>query len=294
MHQWRMTLRHSAASVLSSLVLLVFVAPSFAQAPAAQDGPLAPNTDTTRVHLVSNDDIIHMAKVGLSDDIIVQTIQTKPGHYDTTPDDLIALKTAGISDRVISVMEAHGTGLAQHTVTTDTTIPSGSLPPGVDEIGVYYKATKGEQAGQWVSLQTERVVFRSSGTLKSVLSQGVLGKDTNGYIEGGKSPLVLPTGTQLLLYTPPGTSADEYFFLRLEDHKDHREFRTLTGGLLHETAGPGRNELVFTPKKIGPRLYTYTIPIDIEKGEYGVLPPGSANTQGIAGNSKIFSFSIPE
>ena len=38
----------------------------------------------------------------------------------------------------------------------------------------------------------------------------------------------------------------------------------------------------------------YTIPVDIEKGEYGVLPPGSANVQGIAGTGKIFTFSIRE
>jgi hypothetical protein len=193
-------------------------------------------------------------------------------------------------------MEVHGTGLARRPphFALNAPLEPNTLPPGVDEIGVYYKVIKGDHAGEYMPLQTERVVFRSSGTLKSVLSQGILDKDTNGYIEGPKSPLVLATGTELLLYTPSGTDANEYFFLRLRGNKSHREFRTLTGGLLHETAGPGHDELVFTPKKIGTRLYTYTVPIDIEKGEYGVLPPGSANTQGIAGNSKIFTFSIPE
>ena len=261
-------------------------------APSADDGPLQPSTDTPRVHFIDNTDIIKMAKAGLGEDVILQTIQIKPGHYDTTPDDLIALKTAGVSDHVIAAMEAHGTGLA-----TRTNKPAVSVTPiaaGVDEIGVYYKVTKGEQAGQWLPLQTERVVFRSSGTLKQVLSQGILGKDTNGYIEGPKSPLVVATGIELLIYTPMGTSADEYFFLRLRDHKDYRDFRTLTGGVFHETAGPQRDEIIFKPVKIAPQMYTYTVPVDIEKGEYGVLPPGSANTQGIAGNSKIFTFSIPE
>jgi hypothetical protein len=36
------------------------------------------------------------------------------------------------------------------------------------------------------------------------------------------------------------------------------------------------------------------VPNDIEKGEYGILPPGSANQQGIAGTGKIFTFSIIE
>ena len=35
-------------------------------------------------------------------------------------------------------------------------------------------------------------------------------------------------------------------------------------------------------------------PKDIIKGEYGVLPPGSANQRGLADTGKIFTFSIPE
>jgi len=50
---------------------------------------------------IDNDTLIRMAKAGLGDDILVQTIQLQPGHYDTSPDALIALRQAGLSDRVI-------------------------------------------------------------------------------------------------------------------------------------------------------------------------------------------------
>jgi hypothetical protein len=274
------------------LSLLLFAVPSFAQAPSAQDGPLQTNTDTPRVHLVANDDIIRMAKAGLGDDVIVQTIQLKPGHYDTTPDDLIALKTAGVSDRVIAAMEAHGTGLAMRA--GKSTIDPAPIAAGVDEIGVYYKAVHGENAGQWLPLQTERVVFKSGGAAKSILTHGIISKDMNGHIDGAKSPLKLPTGIELLVYAPLGTDGNEYDFLRFEEHKDNREFRTLTGGVFHSESGAARDEIIFKPKKIAPQMYTFTVPVDIEKGEYGILPPGSANTQGLAGTGKIFTFSIIE
>ena len=57
--------------------------------------------------------------------------------------------------------------------------------------------------------------------------------------------------------------------------------------------GP-RDEIEFHPHKIAPQMYVFTVPVDIEKGEYGVLPPGSSNTPGIANAGKIFTFSIRE
>ena len=104
----------------------------------------------------------------------------------------------------------------------------------------------------------------------------------------------LPTGVELLIYAPAGTDASEYDLLRFEPHKNSREFRTLTAGVFNSESGAARDEIEFHPYKIGAQLYTFTIPVDIEKGEYGVLPPGSANVQGIAGTGKIFTFSIRE
>ena len=250
------------------------------------DGPLQPNTDTARPKQVDNDTILRMVKAGLDDKIILQTINLQPGHYDVTPDDLIALKAAGVSQQVIAAMQAHGTGLdirSHHT-------PTGEITPeslGLDDPGVYYKTKQGD----WMRLKVERVAIKSGGTVKSLLTHGIISRDMNGHIDGAKSPLVLPTGIEILIYAPVGTEATEYDFLRFREHSDNREFRTLTGGVFHSESGADRDEIEFTPKKIAPQLYTFTVPIDIEKGEYGVLPPASA---GMQGTGKIFTFSIPE
>jgi hypothetical protein len=53
---------------------------------------------------LNNDSIIKMTKAGLSDEIIVSTINASTGTYSTTPDDLVALKNAGISEKVIGAI----------------------------------------------------------------------------------------------------------------------------------------------------------------------------------------------
>ena len=273
----------------------------YAQAAPTQDGPNPTGgPDIVRVHLIGNNDIIRMKNAGLADDVLLQTIQLQPGRYDTAPNDLIALKQAGVSDRVISAMQAHGTGLTQRESPGGATptllrvphrpIDPPPLAPGIDEIGVYYK----DANGGWQLLETERVQYRSSNRLKTALTDGILREDMNGWLDTPQSPLVLKTGVELLIYAPFGTQGDEYDFLRLNEHKNARDFRVRTGGVFHSETGAGRNELEFKTKKISSQMYTFTVPKDIEKGEYGVLPPGSANQRGMGYVGKIFTFSIRE
>jgi len=203
------------------------------------------------------------------------------------PDDLIALKSAGVSQRVIAAMQAHGTGLdirvKREAIGGATTAQS----LGLDDPGVYYK----DKNGEWIPLKHERVTIKSGGTIKSLATHGIISRDMNGHIDGAKSPLALPTGIEILIYTPVGFEGADYGFLRFREHSDNREFRTLTGGVFHSQSGADRDEIEFNPKKIAPQLYTFTVPSDIEKGEYGVLPPASSGTEG---TSKIYTFSIRE
>jgi hypothetical protein len=280
----------ASSLILFSLAALCLATSIRAQAPNDQDGPLQTDHDIPRAHLIDNDTLVRMHTAGLGDDILIQTIQLQPGHYNTAPDDLIALKSAGLSDRVISAMQAHGSGLTIRSAAAPAIPHPTPATLGLDEIGVYYKG----KTGEWIELRTERVVFKSSGAVKNILSDGMLKKDMNGHLDGAQSDLSLPTGIELLIYAPAGTDASEYDLLRFEPHKNSREFRTLTAGVFNSESGAARDEIEFHPYKIGPQMYTFTIPIDIEKGEYGVLPPGSANIQGIAGTGKIFTFSIRE
>ena len=268
--------------------------PAAAQANAAQDGPLQADSDVTRAHALTNDTIIKMSQAGLDDGVIIQAIRTGHGNYDITPDGLIKLKAAGVSQRIIAVMQAQKSGLNARdpdaAATPAAAVTPTPLAPGIDEIGVYYK----DKDGNWQQLQTERVQFKSGGWLKSTATHNIVKQDQNGFVYGTKSTLPLHTGVQILIFAPAGTAPEEYELIRFREKSNGREFRVRTGGVFHSETGSQRDEIEFHPVKLARQMYTFTMPEDIEKGEYGVLPPGSSNVPGVSNAGKIFTFSIPE
>lgn len=53
---------------------------------------------------VTNESVVNMVKGGLSEGIILDTVNQNSGNYAVSPNDLISLKAAGVSDAVISAM----------------------------------------------------------------------------------------------------------------------------------------------------------------------------------------------
>jgi hypothetical protein len=239
---------------------------------------------------MNNDSVIKMAKAGLSDDVIVGSINGQPGNYKTSADDLIALKGAGVSDKVIAAMisKSSGGGAPAPAAAAGAAAPTAAGP--VNEVGVYYK--KGDA---WADLNPEVVNFKTGGVLKSIGTAGIVKGDVNGHLNGEHSPNALKTPIEILIYAPEGTAATEYQLLRLHAQKDSREFRTMTGGVFHASGGATRDSIPFENKKIAPRTYQLIVPADLGPGEYGILPPTSGDATGSSGRiGKLYSFHILE
>ena len=73
------------------------------------------------------DDVIRMSKAGVSDNIIIQQINKQAQHFDLSADQLIQLKTAHVSDRVINAMIGPTTVRAQAPAKQEAA-PSASAP----------------------------------------------------------------------------------------------------------------------------------------------------------------------
>jgi hypothetical protein len=158
-------------------------------------------------------------------------------------------------------------------------------PPKDIDVGVY--VTDGSQ---WLEVPVEIVNWKTGGVVKQVFTDGIVKGDLNGRIHGETSPMELPKGTthlEVLIHTVEGTSAAEYQLVRLRTHSDGREFRSVTGGVFHESGGAQRDVVPFKVVRVAPRLWKVDIS-DLPRGEYGFIPPVNATSLVAAG--KIYSF----
>jgi hypothetical protein len=146
---------------------------------------------------LDNQSVTKLVRAGLSEDLIVTTINSSPGTYDTSANGLIALKKAGASDKVIAaiVIKASGATAAapapassagSATSTTSVVLAQGALPDGVDTVGVYYLDNTGSH---WQEVPAEVVNFKSEGALKHYASAGLLKGEMTGLVGGNRSPL---------------------------------------------------------------------------------------------------------
>jgi hypothetical protein len=234
---------------------------------------------------LNNDSVIKLVKAGLSDDLIVSTINASAGAYDTSANGLIALKQAGASDKVVAAIVMKGSAPA-----TAAPQPASALPPGIDDVGVYYK----DRTGAWTALMPEIVNFKTGGVFKSVMTEGIVKGDMNGHIAGKTARTITTFPVVFAVYLPEGTAITEYQLLRLRTNSNSREFRSVTGGVMHVSGGATRDTVDFQPQKIAPRLYQITMDSALGRGEYGLLPPGAVGSSNMGSSGKIYSISITE
>ena len=238
----------------------------------------------TAQQTLNNDGVIKMVKAGLSDDVVAATVTSSPGNYDTSAEALVALKSAGVADKIVAAIVTKSSAPAVAPTNGST------LPKGIDEVGVYYK----DKSGNWVALMPEVVNFKTGGALKKFATNGLIKNDVNGHIEGKSAKTQVTLPVVFAVYVPEGTAITEYQLVRLRQQSNSREFRSKTGGVIHESGGAKRDLVEFQSQKIAPRLYQLALEQSAGKGEYGIIPPGSYSSSNMASGGKIYSVSVLE
>jgi hypothetical protein len=268
---------------LPSAILALLLATFFAVVPAeAQQG-------------LTNTDIIKMQSAGLSESIILSSVNTQPAAYDTSTDGLLGLKKAGVSDGVVAAMISRNAAMKSGVVNPSGTnlnpvaAPAGP-PAGVDEVGIYYQ----DKNKAWHPIPSELVNSKSGGLLKSIATDGIVKGDMNGHIKGAESPTKLTTGVNILIYTPETNSPTDYTLVKLHQNSNNREFRAMTGGVFHSSGGAAKDTVEFGSQKMAPHVYELTFITPLSPGQYGIIPPGATASSNMAAGGKIYSFSITE
>jgi hypothetical protein len=224
---------------------------------------------------LTNDDVLQMVKEGFTEEVIIKAIEANKSDFDTSLPGLRTLKGAGLNEKIINAM------LSASSRKPESPTAAAAAKGLPEEIGVYLK--EGEKLTE---IQPELVNLRSGGFLKSIATSGLSGGHINGTVKNPHSALKTSLPIEFIIRCPEGTSITEYQLLRLDEKKDRREFRALSGGVVNLTGGTEKNAAPFQFEKIAPATFKVKL-ADLSKGEYGFLPPASSNS-----GSKIYTFGI--
>jgi hypothetical protein len=274
---------------------------------------------------LNNDAIIKLVKAGLSDDLIVTTINAQPGNYDTSTDGLIALKTGGASDKVVSAIvlkastpppappaapapPAPPVAPAPPALPAPPVVPAPPAPPvapapptppvadmpalplGINDVGVYYQ----DKSSAWTAIPPEIVVAKHGGFEMNPLHPKDTGsRSTIGHVTAARAQTAATLPTMIAVYVPAGRTIADYRLLRLQVKSNERVFPITSGTATMDNDELDKNAVGFSSEKIAPRVYQIMLSAHLGKGEYGMLPPKPRNPS--EGNTwKIYCLRVSE
>jgi hypothetical protein len=276
-------------------------------------------------HRLTNQDIIDMTALGLSDEVIITKIRsaTKPEDlaFDTSTAGLRALKAGRVSDEVIKVMINPATATLP-TPPAAAPAPATVAPPpavvapnpaaanvGTDpnlppaEVGVYWKDgyTFQRVEGQIVSQA------KVGGRAGSMFSYGMRSEHWDAYVNGTTSRNRVSERRPLFyFYVPDGASAADFILLKLEKKGNRREFQIGSfGGVTGGKSGVKRDkEVPFKADHVAVRTYRIALDEDLKPGEYGffmgtgqqsMMASGRGGSHsGGAASGRIYDFTVPD
>jgi hypothetical protein len=146
-----------AIALTCTLTFLVITTLAFPQA----DKPL------------SNDDVLTMVKKKLPESVIVSAIKSSPGKYDTSPDELIRLNAAGLTENELNAMMAvaHKDGDAPLPTKAGTADPAPSRKWQLPTVTV----TQGSASAEMKLEKTQLAQTKNKPTsMKSLASDSVM------------------------------------------------------------------------------------------------------------------------
>jgi hypothetical protein len=256
----------------------------------------------------TNQDIIEMAKLGLSDEVIIAKIRqayeagADAVSFDTSVDGLRSLKAASVPDSVIKVMINPAPPPAPVIAGASPISVDPNLPP--PEVGVYWR-----DQGKFMRIQGQAVTnTKTGGKAGSLFTNGLRNQHWDATIEGHTSRNIIRDREPIFyLYVPDGNDSSDYVLIKLNKKSDHREFQIGSfGGITGGKSGVQKEkEIPFRAEHVGIRMYKVTLSEeDLKPGEYAFfMGTGQSNTMagahggnrsGGSASGRVWDFTIPE
>lgn len=254
---------------------------------------------TVAQEVLSNDSVISMVKGGLSEAVVLARIRSSPANFDTSTNSLLALKKAGVSDKVIEAMVSAPRSGAAAAVAPAPSAPapsaaSGSVP--APSVAAGARTSAGGAAAtlprdsiyhlngaKYTELQPQVVEIEISNAVFSQKSEVVLGGRKAEYRITDKQP-------QFYSYYAP----TEALLVKLKpgEKKNDRNLKMGSGGY-HPYGGSSRqgirseDRVAVKSEREANGFYRISPASPLPSGEYGFIVLSGATAGG-----RMFDFGV--
>ena len=260
--------------------------------------------------VMTNSEVITLAKAGLNQSIIINKIRTSKSDFDLSTDSLIELKKAGISDEIVNAMLTAKTGdkmPAQNAVGMNQVKGDPNDPMSPHGYGVYlYEENNGERKMTQL-LPNVSAQNRTGGNFTAAITPFGLGKrKTKANLPGRNAEMQINDTTPVFYFYLDATSGglntssgipstpNEFALIEFNQRSDNRE---ITIGKSNEWSSKGglsdESVIAFTSEDLGNGIFKITPSRELTKGEYAffLLNSGNSNASAAIG-SKFFDFGV--
>jgi hypothetical protein len=272
---------------------------------------LSPVFGANAQEVLTNKEVLKLAKAGLPADVIVAKIKSIGGNFQVSTDDLIELKSSGVPGPVlIAMLESRAASNSE--LSADSPDPNVPHYPGIymfgaeDQRMVRIQATASDQS-------------RTGGTVGYLLTAGLAATSIKASIPGKNArvqsfntqpvfymffdesvPRVLAVGSASVWQSNGGsitTSPSELSLVQFSEKKGTREARIGSSSIVGSKQGVmDKDRMALTIEEIRPGVFKVTPTEPLRPGEYGFIQPLSAGRgKGSDGSAaRVYAFGIAE
>jgi hypothetical protein len=231
---------------------------------------------------LNNEGVVKLVKSGMTEDLIITVIQQQPGTFSFGAEDLVALKEASVSEKIIAAMLAKAKGDAPAGAPAGSrAVTTSGQRSVISGPGIYYK-----KGAEYFELLTEDVEWKTTGAMKNIVSAGIVKKDIAGAVAGPSSRNFLVNPMEIVISLPSGVTANSYILLPMKPNKGMREFNV---GPVNQKSGVARGAIPFGVEKVGDANFRMVLQTPLAPGEYGIL---TATPDTNTGSGRMHTFRI--
>jgi hypothetical protein len=247
---------------------------------------------------LTNESIVAMLKGGLSEAVVLARIRSSPANFDTNTNSLLALKKAGVSDKVIEAMvSAPKSAPAAAAAPAPAPAPapsSGSAPPPS------VSAAARSSAGAAAATLPRDSIYHLNGAKYTELQPQVIEIEMNTAFFSQKSEIVLGgrkaeyriTDKQPQFYSYYAPTEALLVKLKPGDSKNDRNLKMGSGGF-HPFGGSSRqgvrseDRIAVKSEREANGFYRITPASPLPTGEYGFVV-----LSGTSAGGRMFDFGV--